>query len=149
MRRFLRRSSLDLLSMVVWTTAEAQGSFAGDWTSGNDLVTLEGSAMRVRQPPTDEAGMPIEADIEALFRRESGRLISVLTRIFGPHNLELAEDVVQESFVSAMHGVVGERRARQPGRLAPHDRTEPRDRRGPTRTYSPHVRDDLTFRDST
>ena len=37
-----------------------------------------------------------------LFRRESGRLISILTRIFGPQNLELAEDVVQESFVAAM-----------------------------------------------
>lgn len=43
---------------------------------------------------------PIE--IEAVFRRESGRLTSVLTRIFGPHNLELAEDVVQESFVAAL-----------------------------------------------
>ncbi len=43
------------------------------------------------------------ADLEALFRRESGRLISVLTRILGPANLELAEDVVQESFVAAMH----------------------------------------------
>ncbi len=42
------------------------------------------------------------AEIEAQFRRESGRLISVLTRIFGPHNLELAEDVVQESFVAAL-----------------------------------------------
>jgi RNA polymerase sigma-70 factor (ECF subfamily) len=29
-------------------------------------------------------------------------LISVLTRIFGPQNLELAEDVLQESFVAAM-----------------------------------------------
>lgn len=46
--------------------------------------------------------MPLEQDIEAIFRRESGRLISVLTRIFGPHNLALAEDVVQESFVAAM-----------------------------------------------
>ena len=43
-----------------------------------------------------------EAAIETAFRRESGRLISVLTRIFGPHNLELAEDVVQESFVAAL-----------------------------------------------
>lgn len=41
-------------------------------------------------------------DVEALFRRESGRLISVLTRILGPNNLELAEDVVQESFVAAL-----------------------------------------------
>jgi RNA polymerase sigma-70 factor (ECF subfamily) len=40
--------------------------------------------------------------MELLFRRESGRLISVLTRILGPHNLELAEDVVQESFVAAL-----------------------------------------------
>jgi len=37
-----------------------------------------------------------------VFRRESGRLISVLTRIFGAHNLELAEDVVQASFVAAL-----------------------------------------------
>ena len=40
--------------------------------------------------------------IETLFRRESGRLISVLTRLLGPQNLELAEDVVQEAFVAAM-----------------------------------------------
>jgi RNA polymerase sigma factor (sigma-70 family) len=49
--------------------------------------------------------MPIgdaSAEIELLFRRESGRLISVLTRILGPGNLELAEDVLQESFVAAM-----------------------------------------------
>ena len=45
---------------------------------------------------------PIDAEIEAVFRRESGRLISVLTRLFGPHNLELAEDVVQASFVAAL-----------------------------------------------
>ena len=41
-------------------------------------------------------------EIETLFRREAGRLISVLTRILGAHNLELAEDVVQESFVAAL-----------------------------------------------
>ena len=46
--------------------------------------------------------MPLEAELEALFRRESGRLISVLTRIFGPRNLQLAEDVLQESFVAAL-----------------------------------------------
>jgi DNA-directed RNA polymerase specialized sigma24 family protein len=41
-------------------------------------------------------------NLDAIFRRESGRLISVLTRILGPGNLELAEDVVQESFVAAL-----------------------------------------------
>jgi RNA polymerase sigma factor (sigma-70 family) len=50
--------------------------------------------------PTSER--PVAAEIEAVFRRESGRLISVLTRIFGPHNLELAEDVVQASFLAAL-----------------------------------------------
>jgi RNA polymerase sigma factor (sigma-70 family) len=47
-------------------------------------------------------GKPLDAEIEAVFRRESGRLIPVLTRLFGPHNLELAEDVVQSSFVAAL-----------------------------------------------
>jgi len=37
-----------------------------------------------------------------LFRRESGRMVAVLTRIFGTENLELAEDVVQDTFISAM-----------------------------------------------
>lgn len=37
-----------------------------------------------------------------LFRHESGRMVAVLTRIFGLHNLQLAEDVVQEAFLKAM-----------------------------------------------
>jgi len=39
---------------------------------------------------------------EHLFRHESGRIIAALTRIFGAHNLPLAEDVVQEAFCRAM-----------------------------------------------
>jgi RNA polymerase sigma factor (sigma-70 family) len=39
---------------------------------------------------------------EHLFRRESGRMVSALTRIFGVHNLALAEDVVQEAFCRAL-----------------------------------------------
>jgi RNA polymerase sigma-70 factor (ECF subfamily) len=35
---------------------------------------------------------------EHLFRREAGRMVSALTRIFGVHNLALAEDVVQDAF---------------------------------------------------
>ena len=34
-------------------------------------------------------------------RRESARLVSVLTRVFGVENLPLAEDVVQETLASA------------------------------------------------
>ena len=37
-----------------------------------------------------------------LFRREAGRMVAVLTRIFGLHNLALAEDVVQDAFCRAL-----------------------------------------------
>jgi RNA polymerase sigma factor (sigma-70 family) len=43
--------------------------------------------------------MPLD---DHLFRRESGRLVSSLTRIFGVHNLGLAEDVAQEAFCRAL-----------------------------------------------
>jgi RNA polymerase sigma-70 factor (ECF subfamily) len=39
---------------------------------------------------------------EHLFRHESGRLVSALTRVFGVHNLSLAEDVVQDAFCRAL-----------------------------------------------
>src|SRR6185295_13011910 len=39
---------------------------------------------------------------EHLFRRESGRLVAALVRIFGVHNLTLAEDVVQDAFCRAL-----------------------------------------------
>jgi RNA polymerase sigma-70 factor (ECF subfamily) len=37
-----------------------------------------------------------------LFRHEAGRMVAVLTRIFGIHNLALAEDVVQDAFCRAL-----------------------------------------------
>ena len=40
--------------------------------------------------------------IDHLFRHESGKLVSVLTRIFGADNLDMAEDVVQDSLVEAI-----------------------------------------------
>jgi RNA polymerase sigma-70 factor (ECF subfamily) len=57
-----------------------------------------------RPPPYDDRLSEAHdaTSLDAVFRRESGRLISVLTRILGPGNLELAEDVVQESFVAAL-----------------------------------------------
>jgi len=39
---------------------------------------------------------------EDLFRRESGRMVALLTRIFGTENLQLAEDVVQDTLFHAM-----------------------------------------------
>jgi len=39
---------------------------------------------------------------EHLFRREAGSMVATLTRIFGVHNLALAEDVVQDAFCRAL-----------------------------------------------
>jgi RNA polymerase sigma factor (sigma-70 family) len=39
---------------------------------------------------------------EQLFRRESARMIAALTRVFGVHNLALAEDVVQDALCRAI-----------------------------------------------
>lgn len=41
--------------------------------------------------------------VDHLFRHESGRLVAVLTRIFGLENLELAQDVVQDALVEAIN----------------------------------------------
>src|ERR671932_2866089 len=41
--------------------------------------------------------------VEDLFRNEHAHLVAALTRTLGPANLPLAEDVVQDALVSAMH----------------------------------------------
>jgi RNA polymerase sigma-70 factor (ECF subfamily) len=40
--------------------------------------------------------------VDHLFRREAGRMVAALTRAFGPENLDLAEDVVQEALIQAL-----------------------------------------------
>lgn len=40
--------------------------------------------------------------VDHLFRRESGKMVAILTRLFGVHNLELAEDVVQDTLQQAL-----------------------------------------------
>ncbi len=45
---------------------------------------------------------PASQDLGHLFRREAGRLLAALTRIFGIHNLALAEDVVQDALCRAL-----------------------------------------------
>ena len=44
----------------------------------------------------------IDTLIDRLFRREYGKLVAVLTRLFGVDNIDLAEDVVQDSLVEAI-----------------------------------------------
>lgn len=45
----------------------------------------------------------IDHTIDQLFRHEWGKLVSVLTKLFGPENLQLAEDVVQETLLKALN----------------------------------------------
>src|SRR3954467_4538888 len=40
--------------------------------------------------------------IDHLFRHEAGKMVSVLTRIFGFSNIEQAEDIVQDTIVKAL-----------------------------------------------
>lgn len=41
--------------------------------------------------------------VDHLFRHQAGQVVSTLTRIFGPENFDLAEDVVQETLIKALH----------------------------------------------
>src|SRR5262245_7798959 len=40
--------------------------------------------------------------VDHFFRHQSGKLVAIMTRVFGLHNLELAEDVVQGALVQAL-----------------------------------------------
>jgi RNA polymerase sigma-70 factor (ECF subfamily) len=46
---------------------------------------------------------------DQLFRHEAGKMVAVLTKIFGTENLQLSEDTVQETFI-----MVAERHPGQP-----------------------------------
>src|SRR5436853_4014146 len=61
---------------------------------------------RAVRPSSDEEGGASSGEIsrlaDHLFRHEAGKLISVLTGIFGIDRLQFAEDVVQESMIRAL-----------------------------------------------
>lgn len=40
--------------------------------------------------------------VDNLFWHESGRIVATLTRIFGVENMQLAEDVLQETLIKAL-----------------------------------------------
>ena len=41
--------------------------------------------------------------VEHLFRTEYGKLMAILTSIFGPSNIQLTEDIVQETLITALN----------------------------------------------
>lgn len=58
---------------------------------------IRGLAMSSTQPE------PVAPLVEHFFRHEAGRLVSVLTRIFGWRHFDLVEDMVQTTLVDALH----------------------------------------------
>ncbi len=50
-----------------------------------------------------QPGEPVKQLADHLFRNESKKMVSILTKIFGTENLETAEDVVQDTLLQAMH----------------------------------------------
>src|SRR3979409_329216 len=68
-----------------------------------DWSRLRGT--RVKQPQNTGHSPPsgeISQLTEHLFRHEAGKLVSVLTGIFGIERFQLAEDVVQEALIRAL-----------------------------------------------
>lgn len=45
---------------------------------------------------------PAEVAVDHLFRHQAGQMVSTLTRIFGPHYVDLAEEVVQDALLKAL-----------------------------------------------
>jgi RNA polymerase sigma-70 factor (ECF subfamily) len=48
------------------------------------------------------APQPVAPLVEHFFRHEAGRLVAVLTRVFGWHNFDLVEDMVQATLLDAL-----------------------------------------------
>ncbi len=53
-------------------------------------------------PPAQVDGAQVSQLADHLFRHEAGKLVSILTGIFGIHRLQMAEDVVQEALARAL-----------------------------------------------
>src|SRR6059058_5792633 len=75
----------------------------GPGPGGGALVGLSHprGGRRGGSPPGPEDQHVMELH-EHLFRREAGRMVATLTRVFGVQNLALAEDVVQDAFCRAL-----------------------------------------------
>jgi RNA polymerase sigma-70 factor (ECF subfamily) len=74
-----------------------------DEDSGRDIRASRGPV----QAPIERAipmakPEPVAPLVEHFFRHEAGRLVSVLTRIFGWRNFDLVEDMVQATLVDAL-----------------------------------------------
>ncbi len=46
--------------------------------------------------------MTVEQTLHQIYREETGKIISVLTKIFGVSNIQMAEDVLQDAYIEAL-----------------------------------------------
>ena len=66
------------------------------WSRMSIQVQVEGIDLTTNKPG------PVSQVVEHLFRHEAGKMVAILTRIFGIEHLGLAEDVVQEALARAL-----------------------------------------------
>lgn len=67
------------------------------------IVIKQWSKEPIMSTEIHEDASKIRNEVDHLFRHEHGKLVSILTKTFGPVNIELAEDVVQESMIEALN----------------------------------------------
>lgn len=52
---------------------------------------------------SDDRAESVDSLVDHLFRHQASKLVATLTRVFGPSNLALAEDMVQETLLAALN----------------------------------------------
>ncbi len=77
---------------------DSNGGLSAAATGDSDAAALPGESPDLSQSTESE----ISKLTDHLFRHEAGKLVSVLTGIFGLERLQMAEDVVQEALVRAL-----------------------------------------------
>jgi RNA polymerase sigma-70 factor (ECF subfamily) len=65
-------------------------------------ILMDSAASPPGVEPLAPASGEVSEVVEHLFRHESGKIVAILTRIFGIEHLSLAEDVVQETLARAL-----------------------------------------------
>lgn len=76
----------------------------------DSIETPTGYSKSMDSPNEFVAPNDVPQLVDHLFRHQAGQVVATLTRVLGAHNLQLAEDVVQETLIKALgqwsyHGV--------------------------------------------
>ena len=102
----------------------------GDRVGGEDPSARAYGTIEMR-PVVDHCGDRRIDELARAYRDERARCIAILGRVLG--DLDLAEDAVQDAFVTRRRALAARRRAGEPRRLDRRDGAQPRDRPDPPR----------------